>query len=154
MPHEAEHVEAERLLRERVEVAAEARPGHLDAGQVPDHPPLHPTRIGDGREGEAALARDLGGDALADLAVGAPVREEHGVGMGMDVDEAGRHRRSRHVDAARGLDPREVADRGDLAAGDADVGEERGRAGAVDDAASAQDGCPSKLPGDGQGRAP
>ena len=39
---------------------------------------------------ELAFAEDLGGDALADLALGVAVFQQHVVGMRVHVDEAGR----------------------------------------------------------------
>ena len=50
------------------------------------------------RDREAAMADDLGGDALADLALGLGIDRQREVGMGLDVDEARRDRETGGVD--------------------------------------------------------
>ena len=50
------------------------------------------------RDREAAMADDLGGDALAHLALGLGIDRQREVGMGLDVDEARRHREAGGVD--------------------------------------------------------
>ena len=44
------------------------------------------------------MADDLGGDALADLAFGFRIDRQREIGMGLDVDEAGRDREPCGVD--------------------------------------------------------
>ena len=87
-----------------------------------------------------AFAEDLGRHALADVALRAAVDEQRLGGPGQHVDEAGRDgqaasRRPR----SRPRAPREVADRGDAVAADADVGPTRRAARAVVDGAAADD---------------
>ena len=65
------------------------------------------------RDREAAMADDLGGDALADLAFGLGIDRQREIGMGLDVDEARRHREARGID---GLSPRCRRSRGAIAA--------------------------------------
>jgi hypothetical protein len=58
-----------------------------------------------GRRGEAAVADDLGGDALADLGLGAPVGPEPPVRMGVDVDEPRRECQPRGAEGRPGRLP-------------------------------------------------
>src|SRR6185503_16264821 len=87
------------------------------------------------RRRRAALAGDLGGDALTDLRLGRWIDEQRVLGLAEHVDEAGRDELAARLDAATRTGAREVANGGDLVAADADVGAKPGRAGAVDDAA-------------------
>ena len=92
----------------------------------------------DGSDG-AALARDLGGDALGDLARG-PAIDEHVVfGLAEHVDEAGGDHQLRGVDAPPGGAAGERADGFHAVPHHAHVGAEPGRPGAVHDAASAEE---------------
>ena len=92
------------------------------------------------RRAEAALADDLGGHALADLAVGAAVHQQRGVAVGVHVDEAWRHGEAARVDRLRGAGAAQVADGFDALAAHADIAGEGRCAAAVDElAASDQD---------------
>src|SRR5262249_45749238 len=51
-----------------------------------------------GRDREAAMADDLGGHALAHLALGLGIDWQREVGVSLDVDEAGRHGKAARVD--------------------------------------------------------
>ena len=92
-----------------------------------------------GRDADAAVAGDHRGHALRDLEAHVGLRQQRLVVVRVRVDEAGRH------DASAGLDrlacrvAGEIADRGDAAADDADIGVEAGRARAVDDGAAADE---------------
>ena len=66
-----------------------------------------------GRDREAAMADDLGGDALADLALGLRIDRQREIGMRLDVDEARRDGEARGVD---GLASRSPQMRGPIAA--------------------------------------
>ena len=81
------------------------------------------------RDREAAMADDLGGDALADLALGLGIDRQREVGMGLDVDEArrdGEARRRRWSSRRRSSSAR--ADRGDAAVCDGEIARRRRRA--------------------------
>jgi hypothetical protein len=120
-----------------IEVVAEAAPVQGHAGvEVADQV----ARIGAGRHrrgAEAALADDLGGHALADLAVGAAIDEQREVAVGVDVDEAGRDGVAARVDHARRGRAAQVAQRHHALAAHAHIGVKGRRAAAVDDAAAA-----------------
>ena len=73
-----------------------------------------------GREG--AVADDFSGDTLAHLALAARIEQHRVVGMGVDVDEAGADHLAGGVDHVGCLRRREVANGGDTAVADADVG--------------------------------
>jgi hypothetical protein len=83
----------------------------------------------------AALARDLRGDALADLGLAAVVHEEVQLRLSEHVDEARGHHLAPHVDVPGRAGSRQVAHRHDPVPGHAHVGAEPRRARAVDDLA-------------------
>ena len=91
------------------------------------------------------MADHLGGDALADLALGQWIERQGEIGMGLDVDEARRDDETGGVDHARGIGPRCLrADGGDAVADDRDIGADRLGAGPVDHLAAADEdvaGC-------------
>ncbi len=89
------------------------------------------------RDREAAVADDLGGDALANLALGLGIDRQREVGMGLDIDEAGRHRQALGIDHL-GCRAFEIRRNGvDAATADGDVAPPAGRAGAVEQQAAA-----------------
>ena len=86
------------------------------------------------RRGCPALPEDLGGDPLGHLAHRPAVAKE--VRAALDVNEAGCHDEPAHVEPLLRREPTERSgrpDSRDAVAGDGDVAEEPGRAGAVDD---------------------
>ena len=85
-----------------------------------------------GRDREAAIADDLERHALTDLGLGPLVERQREIGMRVDVDEPGCHDLPARVDHAAGGPRRPPLDADDATAGDAHVGVEPGRAGAVD----------------------
>ena len=74
------------------------------------------------RAHRAALAEDLGGDALADVALRAAVRDQRLRRPRQHVDEAGGDGEAGGVDDGPACAPGQVADGGDAVAADADVG--------------------------------
>ncbi len=91
------------------------------------------------RRGRDALSGQLGGDALADLALLARVDQRVQLALAEQIDEARRDREVVQLEAALRFCAREIAHRCDAVAADADVGAEPGRPGAVDDAAAGED---------------
>ena len=90
-----------------------------------------------GRDREAAMADDLGGHALAHLALGLGIDREREVGMGLDVDEARRHRQAGGVDQL-GRVRAEIRPHGDDAASaDGEVAAPARGAGAVEQQSAA-----------------
>ena len=89
--------------------------------------------------GRDALAGELGGDALADLALFARIDQRVQLALAEHVDESGGEREIVQVDAAPRLRFAQVADRRDGVAADADVGPEPGGTGAVDHAGPGED---------------
>src|SRR5207249_252740 len=85
------------------------------------------------RRAETAVAYDGGRDSLTDLEVHVGHQEHGEVIMAVHVDEARCEREARRGDLRRCPFSREIADRLDRAAGDADVCDSRRRAGAVVD---------------------
>ncbi len=67
------------------------------------------------------------------------IPEHLGVHMGMAVDKARRHNMTLGIDGLLGALTFEVADRGDGAVGDADIGAEAGQSRAVDNRAALDD---------------
>ena len=84
------------------------------------------------RDREAAMADDLGGHALAHLALGLGIDRQREVGMSLDVDEARRHRQSGGVDHFRRIVAEVGADGGDAAIADREVAGPARGAGAVE----------------------
>ena len=127
-------------VREELEVLAEGRPRDRRLVEPERVQPAADRRLGCGRDGRvapAAVADDLGRDALADRALGGRVREDREVAVAVRVDEAGADDLAGRVDdAVRGRSRTEPADVGDLAALDRDVAEVRRAAGAVGDPAA------------------
>ena len=135
-------VERARDAVERVEVLAaptasptgspRARTGAgdaLDALHQADEPVVAVGR--GGREADAAVAHDHGGDAVPDRRREQRVPGDLAVVVRVDVDEAGRDREAGGVELlATGLV--DGADRGDAAVVDGDVGERRTSTAAVD----------------------
>ena len=68
------------------------------------------------------MADDLGGDALAHLALGLRVDRQHEIGMGLDVDKPRRHRQPAGVDDALGIGRQIAADLGDSPGLDRQIG--------------------------------
>ena len=133
-PDEGADVDRRRRALEPGEVLGQGAPvlhdleeivGRLAIGQ---HLVVH-------RRNRHALAGDLGGDALGDLAGGAAVHQHVELRLAEQVDEARRHHLSGGVDAGSGRGPREIANRGDAIADDADIAAEPRRSGAVHHAA-------------------
>ncbi len=132
---ELRHVERDALPLVAREVLADRLPREVHArGQV-EGEALHlgAELIRDRGGGEAAVADHLGGDALADLRLGAPVVPEAPVGVRVHVDEAGGDGAPARVDGAPGRLAGKIADRGDGVAGHSHVGTAGGCAGAVDE---------------------
>ena len=83
-------VDAQRHRLQPVQVVAEAAPAESDAVVDVADAGLPDIGIaGDRRATEAALADDLRGHALVDLAFGTAVDQQGEVGMGVQIDEAG-----------------------------------------------------------------
>jgi hypothetical protein len=90
------------------------------------------------RAGGGALAQDLGGHALADLALGMAVLQQQQVGVRVHVDEAGGDDQPGGVEGAPGR-PRHPADGGDAIAAHGNVAAEPRVAAAVDDGSVADE---------------
>ena len=78
------------------------------------------------------MADDLGGDALADLALGLGVDRQREIRMRLDVDEARRHGEPCGVDGLLGAAFELRADRGDTAVFNGEISRGAGRAAAVE----------------------
>ncbi len=105
---------------------------------------LHPHGIVDDKEVRercdgAALARDLGRNALTDLAEHAVVDQDVCLGLAEHVDESGCDHQARHVDRVSRLRAAEVSHRRDTVAADGDVAAVSRVAAAVHDPAATQD---------------
>ncbi len=126
-------------VREELEVLAEGRPRDRRLVEPERVQPAADDGLGGRRHGRvapAAVADDLGRDALADRALGGRVREDREVAVAVRVDEPRADDLAGRVDDAVGGRRRaEPADVGDPAALDRDVAEERRAAGAVRDPA-------------------
>ena len=90
-----------------------------------------------GREGHSVQAHDLGGDPLAQSVGVLRVGEQVPLGVGVGVDEAGRHRQAAGIDGARRLGLGEIAHLLDALAADAYVGAPAGSPGSVVDGTAA-----------------
>ena len=96
--------------------------------------------FGQRREGAgAALTGHLGGDALIQLGSTAAVPQERCVGMGMGVDEAGGNHQTGSIQHLLGLQPAQIAHRGDFSVLYCHICLKSGLAGAVNDRAAAND---------------
>ncbi|HVP59809.1 MAG TPA: hypothetical protein VMT11_04600 [Myxococcaceae bacterium] len=91
------------------------------------------------RDDRLALAREHGGDALADFCVGPIVDQQGEVRVAQQVDEPWGDDPARDVDAVPGRRPREITHRDDALAPDAHIGAKAGGTGPVDDLAVLQD---------------
>ncbi len=89
--------------------------------------------------GRAAFAQDLGGDALANLALGIAVFEQREVGMRMDVNEAGCHDQTAGVNLAFAGAGRDASEGRDFVAPDGQIAVPPGIAAAIDNLAVADD---------------
>ena len=122
-------------------------------------PPAQRVAIDDGRtllgfgalgSGRAALAGKVGGDALAQLALGARrVGDEHQAGLAHHVDEAGRNHAVARVDGPGGLMPGEAPHGGDAVSAHPHVGAEPGVAGSVHDPCVDDEDVEGRVPLDG-----
>ncbi len=129
-------------LVDPVEVLADRAPGevHVVRAAVPGGdglPHLRRGRLVDRRVAEPVLSEHLQGAALAELGEVVVVGQDRQLGVGVHVDEAGRAHQAARVDAPPPVQA--VADGGDAAALDGDVGAEPVGAGAVDDLGAADD---------------
>ena len=135
MADEERDVRAERLLGDPIEVLPEGRPARRELVRPERQVDEVAPGVGDGREGVAAVARQLGGEALVEVAGKGAVEEQRSVRVTVRIDEAGRHDSPGQVqdepDAVR-IDRRQIADGEDPVAEDADVGAHARRAAAVD----------------------
>src|SRR5204862_466805 len=91
-----------------------------------------------GREADAAVAHDHGGDAVPGAGLHAPVPGGLAVVVGVDVDEAGGDQLAARVDFF-GAGAGDLSNGGDAAVLDRDIGFERRLAGPVDDGPAAHD---------------
>jgi hypothetical protein len=91
------------------------------------------------RSGRVTFARDLGGHALPHLPFELRIDEHRGLRVAEQIDEARRNDMVRRVERRRRGGLREVADRRDRVAANADVRARARRAGTVDDVAAADD---------------
>src|SRR5262249_2945828 len=129
------HVDAHAALLDGVEVAGQAVPfDALAAGGGAARAELALERAG-----RPALAEHLGGDALANLALGVAVLQKEIIGVRVHVDEPGRDHQPPGVDGAAGSNIRHPADGDDAVAADADVAVKPRVAGAVHDPAVADE---------------
>ena len=125
--------------RKRVEIVGKARlaerqPGRARAEIIAQQLDLSGQHR---RDREPAMADDLGRHALAHLALGLGIDRQREVGMGLDVDEAGRDREPGGVDHLRCVRGRDRADRRDPAVADGKVARHAGLAAAVEQEAAA-----------------
>ena len=142
MTDQGSRVDRQAGVMEGPDVAREVRP-------LPAHGPVGVDRgvgrareVGDGRRERhathPAIAVDLGGHALRDLADRPAVAQEREVGVAVEVHPAGRDDTVRGVDAFGSGSRRKVADGDDPSTGHADVRPTTRRAGPVDDRAPGQ----------------
>ena len=146
MAHKGRHIDRRARLLQAIQVVAEAAPVQCNARlQMAKNlagvgPRAH------GRGAEAALADDLGRHALADLAVGAAVHQQGEIGVGVDVDEAGRDHQAAGIQALRGRGALQIADGHDAVTHDAQVAGKGVAAAAVDDVAAVDQGVEHGAP--------
>ena len=132
---EAEDVHRGPRGLERLEVLARGAPRDREIVGVAVDRAASLLRIADREAAEAAVADDLGRDALVDRADRTRIHEQRVVGVAVDVDEPRRDREPGRVD--RSAARLERADRGDAAVLHADVGDATLGARAVVDRAAA-----------------
>ncbi len=89
------------------------------------------------RSNRPAFAQNHRRDALADHALRVAIGQDRVVGMVVHVDEAGGNGEARGIDRALGGGSRKRTQGDDPVAADADIAQERGIAGAVDQAPAA-----------------
>ena len=127
-------------VREELEVLTERRPGDdgaVVAERVQAARHVRARVVGHRRVAPAAVADDLGRDALPDRALRGRVREQREVAVAVRVDEAGTDDLAGRVDhALGGRLRRKAADLDDPTVVDRDVAEERWAPGAVGDPAA------------------
>ena len=143
------HVDGQPALVQGIGVAVEVRPPRRQrCGGARQVVGVEVEALGLDRERrERAVADDLGGHPLAQLALAGAVGHQGEVGVGVDVDEAGADHAPGGVDVAdRGDVGAERPDGGDPAAGDGDVTGPSGASGAVDDAGIADDQVEHRAP--------
>ena len=113
-------------------IFAERRPVSHNAERL--KAPVEPRRGGaKNRPGRIGFAEDLRRDALPDLALAVPVREQGEVGMAVEVDKARTDHQPRGVNCPPGGHVDEPADVRDPAVFDSDGPGEPGTASAVND---------------------
>ena len=106
---------------------AERQPRRARAQIIPEHFDFAGQRR---RDRKSAVADDLGGDALAHLALSLGIDRQREIRVGLDVDEAGRDGEAGRVDGfACGIG--DVPDRRDAIAVDGKIALDAGIAGAV-----------------------
>ena len=88
---EERDVRPERLLGDPIEVLPEGRPARRELVRPERQVDELAPGVGDRREGVAAVARELGGKALVEVAGQGAVEEERSVRVAVRVDETGRH---------------------------------------------------------------
>ncbi len=88
------------------------------------------------------MADNLGGDALANLALGLRVDRQHEIGMRLDVDKARRHHEPAGIDDPVGIRRQVGPDLGHQAVLNRDIGALAGSAAAVDHRAAANEDVP------------
>ena len=135
---------------ESAEVVAKGGEAH----RLPTH--LHRAGLELALEGPAgaALAEDLGGHPLADLALRIAVLEEQPVGVGVHVDETRSDDETAAVDRPTGPTVRQLADRRDAVSPEGDIPREGGLTAAVDDPAPLEDQVERLARGRPGGRSP
>ena len=126
-----DHVDRDAVALEDREVLGVAAPAE---GVAVDHGRIAQRGVALGR-GRTALAGEVGGDALAQLAFGARgVGDEDEAGLAHHVDEAGGDHSARGVDGAGGFAVRQLAHSDDAIAAQSDIGVYGRPAGSVDHA--------------------
>ena len=119
--HVRDHVHRDPLALDEIEILGERRPLR--------------TRQAVLWRNRASLAEHIDGDALAYLALCVSVLEQRQVGVGVKVDETGRHYKPGGIDHPRGLRIGQPADGDHASVPDPDVAGEPGIAGPVHDPA-------------------
>ncbi len=131
VPDERRHVVGRPGVLDGVQVLGERPVGHVLAGQLLQ-------RGGGGGVGEAAVAVDLGGDALEQLERLRPRHQRHQVGVRVGVHEPGGHRQPGRVDHPARV-PEVAAHLHHPVAGDGDIAHDGRRAETVVHRSATQD---------------